>query len=71
MSPPTSVAAISTIAMSVAPGVPAMAKIVGYDAITPAMLEVYVAERVKLLTGGQQSPVMNSNAPEFPLAIPK
>ncbi len=53
------------------PGVPAMAKIVGYDAITPAMLEVYVAERVKLLTGGQQSPVMNSNAPEFPLAIPK
>jgi hypothetical protein len=48
-----------------------MAKIVGYDTITPAMLEVYVAERVKLLTGGQQSPVMNSNAPDFPMAVAK
>jgi hypothetical protein len=53
------------------PGVPALAKIVGYDTITPAMLEVYVAERVKLLTGGQQSPVMNSNAPDFPMAVAK
>jgi WD40 repeat protein len=49
------------------PGVRARAKDVG--PITPALLEFYVAERVKELTGGKQSPVMNSTAPDFPFAI--
>ncbi len=51
------------------PGVPALAKFTGNDAITPAMLDAYIAQRVKALTGGKQSPVMNSTAPDFPLAI--
>jgi len=33
------------------------------------MLEVYIAERVKVLTSGKQTPIMNSTAPDFPLAI--
>jgi hypothetical protein len=53
------------------PGVPALAKFAGNDAITPAMLDAYIAQRVKALTGGKQSPVMNSTAPDFPLAIAK
>jgi WD40 repeat protein len=48
---------------------PAQAKMVGRDTITPAMLEVYIAERVKVLTSGKQTPIMNSTAPDFPLAI--
>ena len=51
------------------PGVPAQAKIAGRSNITPAMLEIYVAGRVDELTGGKQSPVMTSTAPEFPFAI--
>jgi WD40 repeat protein len=51
------------------PGVPALAKIAGDDAITPAILDAYIARRVKALTGGKQSPVMNSTAPDFPFAI--
>jgi hypothetical protein len=35
------------------------------------MLDAYIAQRVKALTGGKQSPVMNSTAPDFPLAIAK
>jgi Caspase domain len=54
-----------------APGVPAQAKISGDDTITPAILDAYIARRVKLLTGGKQSPVMNSTAPDFPLALVK
>jgi hypothetical protein len=51
------------------PGVPALAKMLGRDTITPALLEFYIAERVKELTGGKQSPVMNSTGPDFPIAI--
>jgi WD40 repeat protein len=51
------------------PGVPALAKIAGDDTITPAILDAYIARRVKALTGGKQSPVMNSTAPDFPFAI--
>ena len=47
-------------------GAPAKAKIAGRNSITPAMLEVYVAGRVDDLTGGSQTPVMTSTAPEFP-----
>jgi Caspase domain/WD domain, G-beta repeat len=54
-----------------APGVPALAKIAGDDTITPALLDAYIARRVKTLTGGKQSPVMNSTAPDFPLALVK
>jgi hypothetical protein len=50
-------------------GIPALAKIAGDNAITPAMLDAYIAKRVKALTGGKQSPVMNSTAPDFPFAI--
>jgi len=50
-------------------GVPAQARMLGRDTITPAMLEVYIAERVKVLTSGKQTPIMNSTAPDFPLAI--
>jgi hypothetical protein len=52
-----------------APGVPALAKIAGDDTITPAILDAYIARRVKILTDGKQSPVMNSTAPDFPLAL--
>ncbi len=52
-----------------APGVTALAKIAGDDTITPALLDAYIARRVKALTGGKQSPVMNSTAPDFPLAL--
>jgi Caspase domain len=51
------------------PGVSALAKISGDDTITPAILDAYIARRVKVLTGGKQSPVMNSTAPDFPLAL--
>jgi WD40 repeat protein len=51
------------------PGVSALAKIAGNNAITPAILDAYIAQRVKALTGGKQSPVMNSTAPDFPIAI--
>jgi WD40 repeat protein len=53
------------------PGVSALAKISGDDTITPALLDAYIARRVKALTGGKQSPVMNSTAPDFPLALVK
>jgi uncharacterized caspase-like protein len=53
------------------PGVPAKATISGDDTITPALLDAYIARRVKLLTDGKQSPVMNSTAPDFPLALVK
>jgi hypothetical protein len=49
--------------------VPARAKSAG--PITQVALEEYVAERVKALTGGKQTPIMNSTAPDFPLAIAK
>jgi hypothetical protein len=52
-----------------APGVPALAKFSGSDTITPAILDAYIAQRVKTLTSGKQSPVMNSTAPDFPLAL--
>ena len=52
-----------------APGVPALAKIAGDNTITPALLDAYIARRVKALTDGKQSPVMNSTAPDFPLAL--
>jgi WD40 repeat protein len=48
-------------------GVPARAKSAG--PITQVALEEYVAERVKALTGGKQTPIMNSTAPDFPFAI--
>jgi WD40 repeat protein len=51
------------------PGMPALAKIPGRETITPAMLELYISDRVSVLTGGKQSPVMTSTAPEFPFAI--
>jgi hypothetical protein len=51
------------------PGVPALAKMFGRDTITPAILDAYIADRVKALTKGKQSPVMNSTAPDFPFAI--
>jgi Caspase domain len=51
------------------PGVSALAKIAGDDTITPAILDAYIARRVKTLTDGKQSPVMNSTAPDFPLAL--
>jgi hypothetical protein len=51
------------------PGVSALAKIAGDDTITPAILDAYIARRVKALTEGKQSPVMNSTAPDFPLAL--
>ena len=51
------------------PGVPARAKIAGSDTITPAILDAYIADRVKALTKGKQSPVMNSTLSDFPLAI--
>jgi len=54
-----------------APGVPALAKLSGDDTITPAILDAYIARRVKVLTSGKQSPVMNSTAPDFPLALAK
>jgi len=54
-----------------APGVPALAKFSGSNTITPAILDAYIAQRVKALTGGKQSPVMNSTAPDFPLALAK
>ena len=54
-----------------APGVSALAKIAGDDIITPALLDAYIARRVKALTDGKQSPVMNSTAPDFPLALVK
>ena len=53
------------------PGVSALAKIAGDDTITPALLDAYIARRVKVLTDGKQSPVMNSTAPDFPLALVK
>jgi WD40 repeat protein len=51
------------------PGVPSRAKLADDDAITPKLLDAYIARRVKVLTEGKQSPVMVSNAPEFPLAL--
>jgi WD40 repeat protein len=51
------------------PGVPALAKFSGSNTITPAILDAYIAQRVKTLTSGKQSPVMNSTAPDFPLAL--
>ena len=51
------------------PGVPSRAKLADDDAITPKLLDAYIARRVKVLTEGKQSPVMVSNAPEFPFAI--
>jgi WD40 repeat protein len=51
------------------PGVPSRAKLADDDAITPKLLDAYIARRVKVLTDGKQSPVMVSTAPEFPLAI--
>jgi WD40 repeat protein len=50
-------------------GVPARARLSGEDVITPRILDAYIANRVKVLTGGKQSPVMTSTAPEFPFAI--
>jgi uncharacterized caspase-like protein len=39
--------------------------------ITASMLDVFVAERVKQLTGGRQHPVMTKpdTVPDFPIAI--
>ncbi len=51
------------------PGVPSRAKLADDDAITPKLLDAYIARRVKALTDGKQSPVMISTAPEFPVAI--
>ena len=53
------------------PGAPALAKFPGDDTITPAILEAYVERRVDRLTNSEQTPVMTSNAPAFPLAIAK
>ena len=50
-------------------GVPAQAIFANDRIITPALLAAYVANRVKKLTNGRQSPVMNSTAPDFPLAV--
>ena len=52
-----------------APGVPSRAKLPDDDAITPKLLDAYIARRVKILTDGKQSPVMSSTAPEFPIAM--
>jgi len=38
-----------------APGVPALAKIAGDDAITPAILDAYIARRVKALTAANRA----------------
>ena len=41
-------------------------------AITVNELELYIAERVKVLTGGEQTPTMSKpqTIPDFPLAVP-
>ena len=40
-------------------------------AITVNELELYIAERVKVLTGGEQTPTMSKpqTIPDFPLAV--
>ena len=52
-------------------GTRAKANMLGQDAITLSELEAYVAERVKQLTQGAQSPVMINpkGVPNFPLAL--
>jgi WD40 repeat protein len=43
----------------------------GTGRVTVSMLDLYISERVKELTGGAQSPVMTkpSNVPDFPVAV--
>jgi hypothetical protein len=51
------------------PGLRGKADLNNDGTITPALLSAFVAKRVRELTGGTQSPVMTSTAPDFPLAL--
>ncbi len=54
-------------------GLTGKAKAAGSDKITLKSLDVYVSERVKQLTGGEQSPttVYSVDVPDFPIGIVK
>ena len=54
-------------------GLTGRADVKNQSKITASMLDFYVAERVKELTGGRQTPatVNPETAPDFPIAIRK